>query len=50
MHENNATRFKIENSGVPTLKKSGIGKKFFGDVILKLKYIGQNLIKPDQIF
>jgi len=42
--------FKIENSEVPPLVKSRIWKPFFGDVILKINYIGQNLIKLDQIF
>ena len=41
---------KIENSEVPPLVKSRIWKPFFGDVILKINYIGQNLIKLDQIF
>ena len=41
---------KIENSEVATFKKSRIGKKFFRDVALKLKYIGYYLFKIDQIF
>ena len=50
MHENNATMFKMKISEVPTLKKSRIWKPFFGDVALKLKYIGYNLFKIDQMF
>ena len=50
MLEINITMFKIENSEVAPLKKSRIRKPFFGDVILKINYIGQNLIKLDQIF
>ena len=42
--------FKIINSEVLTLKKSQIWKPVFEDVILKLKYIGYNLFKIDQIF
>ena len=41
---------KIENSEVLPLVKSRIWKSFYGDVILKINYISQNLIKPDQIF
>ena len=42
--------FKIENSEEPPLVKSRTWKHLFGDVILKINYIGQNLIKLDQIF